>query len=149
MRLDKLAINSRTSPPPARKRAWTPLLSVALAGCIAVGATWAADPLADLRNAPPEIVALIDRGDFRQAETRIAEQLRAPDVSPDLARALAFERERMRRIRLDFPYDEARVRADLKKVIPDLREDRSEEHTSELQSQSNLVCRLLLEKKKQ
>src|SRR5688572_32513765 len=27
-------------------------------------------------------------------------------------------------------------------------EQRSEEHTSELQSQSNLVCRLLLEKKK-
>src|SRR2546427_1649345 len=27
--------------------------------------------------------------------------------------------------------------------------DRSEEHTSELQSQSNLVCRLLLEKKKE
>src|SRR5205085_12696154 len=31
----------------------------------------------------------------------------------------------------------------------DLRQQRSEEHTSELQSQSNLVCRLLLEKKKQ
>src|SRR5256886_7726508 len=30
----------------------------------------------------------------------------------------------------------------------DLNEIRSEEHTSELQSQSNLVCRLLLEKKK-
>src|SRR2546430_10375600 len=29
-----------------------------------------------------------------------------------------------------------------------LRGGRSEEHTSELQSQSNLVCRLLLEKKK-
>src|SRR2546427_4906184 len=29
-----------------------------------------------------------------------------------------------------------------------LSERRSEEHTSELQSQSNLVCRLLLEKKK-
>src|SRR2546430_11986234 len=29
------------------------------------------------------------------------------------------------------------------------RVPRSEEHTSELQSQSNLVCRLLLEKKKQ
>src|SRR5690606_41512070 len=28
------------------------------------------------------------------------------------------------------------------------REDRSEEHTSELQSRENLVCRLLLEKKK-
>src|SRR2546430_17612278 len=30
----------------------------------------------------------------------------------------------------------------------DARGGRSEEHTSELQSQSNLVCRLLLEKKK-
>src|SRR2546430_9656126 len=29
-----------------------------------------------------------------------------------------------------------------------IRPHRSEEHTSELQSQSNLVCRLLLEKKK-
>src|SRR5207302_9306864 len=29
------------------------------------------------------------------------------------------------------------------------RQDRSEEHTSELQSRENLVCRLLLEKKKQ
>src|SRR2546427_9820712 len=32
--------------------------------------------------------------------------------------------------------------------VPLLRQLRSEEHTSELQSQSNLVCRLLLEKKK-
>src|SRR2546430_5859031 len=31
---------------------------------------------------------------------------------------------------------------------PATRSFRSEEHTSELQSQSNLVCRLLLEKKK-
>src|SRR5205085_11312927 len=30
----------------------------------------------------------------------------------------------------------------------ELADGRSEEHTSELQSQSNLVCRLLLEKKK-
>src|SRR2546430_10071383 len=33
--------------------------------------------------------------------------------------------------------------------VLDRSELRSEEHTSELQSQSNLVCRLLLEKKKQ
>src|SRR2546430_9394589 len=31
--------------------------------------------------------------------------------------------------------------------LPLLKKIRSEEHTSELQSQSNLVCRLLLEKK--
>src|SRR5688572_32418937 len=35
---------------------------------------------------------------------------------------------------------------DVRPVVPD--DVRSEEHTSELQSQSNLVCRLLLEKKK-
>src|SRR2546427_7934239 len=34
------------------------------------------------------------------------------------------------------------------KVLVPTSEFRSEEHTSELQSQSNLVCRLLLEKKK-
>src|SRR2546427_6057612 len=33
-------------------------------------------------------------------------------------------------------------------LIRGMRAERSEEHTSELQSQSNLVCRLLLEKKK-
>src|SRR2546430_10780616 len=42
--------------------------------------------------------------------------------------------------------------ADLGGAIADLdgaaQVSRSEEHTSELQSQSNLVCRLLLEKKK-
>src|SRR5690554_7146688 len=32
--------------------------------------------------------------------------------------------------------------------IPTIRVDRSEEHTSELQSRPHLVCRLLLEKKK-
>src|SRR2546430_11941236 len=39
----------------------------------------------------------------------------------------------------------SRVRLLFKKGTP---QRRSEEHTSELQSQSNLVCRLLLEKKK-
>src|SRR2546430_5841823 len=34
-----------------------------------------------------------------------------------------------------------------KRELPPQKLSRSEEHTSELQSQSNLVCRLLLEKK--
>src|SRR2546430_6588547 len=55
-----------------------------------------------------------------------------------------------------------RNRADAGRGVPPLRAggrraararpcvaERSEEHTSELQSQSNLVCRLLLEKKKE
>src|SRR2546430_13084539 len=55
--------------------------------------------------------------------------------------------------REDRPHRARRVRAEARHRRPvgehpralDLR---SEEHTSELQSQSNLVCRLLLEKKK-
>src|SRR2546430_17448086 len=43
--------------------------------------------------------------------------------------------ERNRRTALHYPGGEGRLH-------------RSEEHTSEIQSQSNLVCRLLLEKKK-
>src|SRR2546430_5720019 len=39
------------------------------------------------------------------------------------------------------------VSVDLELPAHGQRDDRSEEHTSELQSQSNLVCRLLLEKK--
>src|SRR2546430_468292 len=42
----------------------------------------------------------------------------------------------------------AHVEARHDEVVELVRELRSEEHTSELQSQSNLVCRLLLEKKK-
>src|SRR2546430_6640620 len=42
--------------------------------------------------------------------------------------------------------DERRVEAE--EPPGDVGQVRSEEHTSELQSQSNLVCRLLLEKKK-
>src|SRR2546430_13625911 len=45
----------------------------------------------------------------------------------------------------------ALTRRNAGRVTPGLGADaarRSEEHTSELQSQSNLVCRLLLEKKK-
>src|SRR2546430_6062200 len=54
-------------------------------------------------------------------------------ASPDEARA-AYQRA----IELDPDHSDAHV---------NLGRMRSEEHTSELQSQSNLVCRLLLEKK--
>src|SRR2546427_1247607 len=43
---------------------------------------------------------------------------------------------------------EVPARAPVQPMGPFVADERSEEHTSELQSQSNLVCRLLLEKKK-
>src|SRR2546430_8600636 len=52
-------------------------------------------------------------------------------------------------LQCDIPF----VRPTRERLLPDgaavRGRARSEEHTSELQSQSNLVCRLLLEKKKQ
>src|SRR5690242_20969492 len=48
--------------------------------------------------------------------------------------------------------DELRGRdAEIRDVVPEreLKRERSEEHTSELQSHVKLVCRLLLEKKKE
>src|SRR5688572_32420366 len=68
------------------------------------------------------------------------------------------DRERQVRVRRDLRQrddapqvrheDEAEDRGQVGGEAHALRPDRSEEHTSELQSQSNLVCRLLLEKKK-
>src|SRR5256886_8441393 len=46
------------------------------------------------------------------------------------------------------PHDRDEPREDHRPRAETFEEGRSEEHTSELQSQSNLVCRLLLEKKK-
>src|SRR2546430_11572269 len=55
--------------------------------------------------------------------------------------------ERLEREALDEErHQNHNVREENDQIAP--RERRSEEHTSELQSQSNLVCRLLLEKKK-
>src|SRR2546430_4061363 len=60
-------------------------------------------------------------------------------LRPELATAHAAERF----------LREARMLASLRHphIVPVHHVGRSEEHTSELQSQSNLVCRLLLEKK--
>src|SRR2546422_7232911 len=43
----------------------------------------------------------------------------------------------------------AKIRGSLRRLKQQLPRGRSEEHTSELQSRLHLVCRLLLEKKKQ
>src|SRR2546430_13608411 len=67
--------------------------------------------------------------------------------SPDRAGALR-RTERHRVPHGDRPGRRVDGRRALRGTVPDrLLPQRSEEHTSELQSQSNLVCRLLLEKK--
>src|SRR2546427_2237422 len=57
--------------------------------------------------------------------------------------ALIEEISRLKRQGVEVTPDSLRIAENVTLILP-----RSEEHTSELQSQSNLVCRLLLEKKK-
>src|SRR2546425_4379558 len=63
------------------------------------------------------------------------------ELDPAGARAVVPERGRIQRVSIVAVRHQAVKR-------PDRLADRSEEHTSELQSLAYLVCRLLLEKKK-
>src|SRR2546430_3056944 len=67
--------------------------------------------------------------------------------SPDGMGGWTWKLNGVRRVLYRLPQVLAAVAAG-KRVLVVEGEKRSEEHTSELQSQSNLVCRLLLEKKK-
>src|SRR5438270_4984136 len=64
----------------------------------------------------------------------------------DVARAEFLEQDRARGDGAGASVLTVHQLRDLERQVQGIR---SEEHTSELQSQSNLVCRLLLEKKKQ
>src|SRR5256886_13090245 len=77
----------------------------------------------------------------------------APQAQPPVARIMDYGKFKFESLKKD--KDGRRKHNVIKvkemKLRPKIGEhdfQRSEEHTSELQSQSNLVCRLLLEKKK-
>src|SRR2546430_12269110 len=81
--------------------------------------------------------------------------IRRPPRSTLFPYTTLFRSRRARRVRGKLQHVRARWRVSRREDVPwrDARKIqcfrvRSEEHTSELQSQSNLVCRLLLEKKK-
>jgi transglutaminase-like putative cysteine protease len=67
-------------------------------------------------------IAQIDAGQFSAAEADITNALAQPGLSPETRDALLFQRERMRRIRLDFSLDADAAKARLRKQIPDLTE---------------------------
>lgn len=66
------------------------------------------------------IIAQIDAGHFKAADTAITGALAQPGLSADTRDALAFQRERMRRILLDFTLSADDVKARVRKPIPDL-----------------------------
>ncbi|MGJ4728570.1 transglutaminase-like domain-containing protein [Luteimonas sp. SDU101] len=73
-------------------------------------------------EALPEIVELVDAGRFEEAE-RLTDQAEAAEPSATSRREIAFQRERMRRILLDFRLDGDQLRAAVLREIPDLRDD--------------------------
>lgn len=69
------------------------------------------------------IALLIDAGRFSDAEAAIARALAQPGTSTGEAGALRTERERMRRIRLDFSLDRDQAMARVRKEVPNLRDE--------------------------
>ncbi len=69
-----------------------------------------------------QVIADVDAGRFAQAERRIAAALAASPGQSGTHDALRFERERMRRMRLDFPLDRAQALARLRAQVPDASE---------------------------
>jgi len=73
------------------------------------------------QEAVAEVISLVDAGRFADAEARIATRLAATNLDADERAALEFERERMRRMRLDFSLTADDVQARLRREVPDLR----------------------------
>jgi transglutaminase-like putative cysteine protease len=73
-------------------------------------------PSADLGHT----IAAIDGGHFKEAEAAIDRALAQPGLAPQARRDWLFQRERMRRILLDFTLDADAVKTRVRKQIPDL-----------------------------
>jgi len=93
---------------------------LALAPCLAGAQATDAQGAAD--GVPPvaQVAAQVDDGHFQQAEAGIAALAESSGVPAEQQRAYAYQRERMRRILLDFTLDEDAVRERVRKQIPDL-----------------------------
>src|SRR5690349_14647796 len=96
---------------------------VLLAAVLALGAIAATDAAISPADPLPAVVSGIDAGDFRGATAQIDAALAKPGLDDRTRADLEFQRERMRRIRLDFTLSADQARAKLRESIPNLRED--------------------------
>ena len=95
------------------------LLIAALSCCALISVATAVETPPSVRHA----IELVDGGQFAKAETSIAARLKSAAPAADERNALEFERERMRRILLDFTLSQAQVKAKVREQIPDLTDD--------------------------
>jgi len=96
---------------------------VLFAAVLALGAVAATDAAISASEPLPGVIAQIDAGDFSHATARIDAALATPGLDARTRAELEFQRERMRRIRLDFTLTADQARAKVRESIPDLRED--------------------------
>src|SRR5688572_31457307 len=87
---------------------------------------------------------------FNDTATTEIYTLSLHDALPICNLASSFDEKAMNEAIDDFAKEAERIEKARQDAVKSSEREklRSEEHTSELQSQSNLVCRLLLEKKK-
>ena len=95
-----------------RRKAFALALCCASASVLAAGT----DAPASLHDT----IAQIDAGHFKAAEASIAQALAQPGLSAPARQDWLFQRERMRRVLLDFTRDAEAVKQRVRKQIPDL-----------------------------
>lgn len=95
-----------------RRKAFALALCCASASVLAAGT----DTPASLHDT----IAQIDAGHFEAAEVSIAQALAQPGLSAPARQDWLFQRERMRRVLLDFTLDAEAVKQRVRKQIPDL-----------------------------
>ena len=69
------------------------------------------------------VIASIDQGQFKQAQTMIDAGLAQTSLAAETRTSFEFQRERMRRILIDFTLDADALKAAVRKRIPDLADD--------------------------
>src|SRR2546426_9933672 len=85
------------------------------------------------------------RGELQKKEAGVSEKLKETELRHAVGE---YDEAQWGQVHKDVLAELVSVREELQAVDADIAKLRSEEHTSELQSPCNLVCRLLLEKKK-
>jgi len=110
-------VNTDTVRPGLKQAVVGLLLAVAFAGAAPLLAADAGTQEAGT------VVGLIDSGHFAEAETSISHSLASPGLPAGTKSALLFQRERMRRILIDFSVDADQAKARIRQQIPDLRDE--------------------------
>jgi len=90
---------------------------LALFSCPTIGADITSDRLLG------DVIAQVDSGQFAAAEATITEATADTTLAAPMRKAFEFQRERMRRILLDFTLTQADVKARIRQQIPDLGDD--------------------------